>query len=256
MDSFNSGHGNCRSAYRTLIIMLKDDIYYMNLALSLAKEAADSGEVPVGAVIVRRSDGLIAGRGKNTREAEHTALGHAEISAISQACSVLGGWRLGGCTLYVTMEPCPMCAGAVINARIDRVVFGSYDKKAGSCGSVTDLFGSGYNHRPVAEGGVLEKECTALLEDFFRSRRKKSRFSISDIYTDDQIKRAAALFDIPSGIINDYINKKYKCVFIRRKGRPIGWGAYKEGDFEKLLLLPEYDSPESVTEITALIRGK
>ncbi|MBQ8568909.1 MAG: nucleoside deaminase [Oscillospiraceae bacterium] len=236
--------------------MIKDDIFYMEKALSLAKEAAFSGEVPVGAVIVRNCDGFIAGTGKNTREGCHTALGHAEISAISEACAVLGGWRLSGCTLYVTLEPCPMCAGAVINARIDRVVFGAYDKKAGSCGSVTDLFGMGYNHAPIVQGGILENECTALLKDFFSSRRNKGKFSLSDIYTDDQAERAETLFGIPKSITIDNINQKYNCVFIRKKGKPVGYGVHKDGVFIKTILPSEYDTPENIREISELIRRR
>ena len=142
---------------------------YMRQALELARLAMAEGEVPVGCVIVR--DGAVVGRGRNRRETAQTALGHAELEAIAQACRTLGGWRLAGCALYVTLEPCPMCAGAIINARIPRVVFGAPDPKAGSCGSVTDLFALPYNHRPACEGGVLEEECSQLLRDFFRALR-------------------------------------------------------------------------------------
>lgn len=148
-----------------------EDENFMREALVLAREAADEGEVPVGAVIVK--DGQIIATGRNRREADKHALAHAEIEAIDNACRALGGWRLFGCTLYVTLEPCPMCAGAIINARIDRVVYGAPDPKAGSCGSVTDLFVLPYNHRPQAESGVLEEECAAVLKEFFKSLRKK-----------------------------------------------------------------------------------
>lgn len=141
----------------------------MRRALALAKEAADEGEAPIGAIIVR--DGKIAGVGRNRREKDKNALGHAEIEAIDNACKTLGGWRLIGCTMYVTLEPCPMCAGAIINARIERVVFGAYDKKAGSCGSVTNLFELPYNHKPELIGGVLEEECSLALTEFFRDLR-------------------------------------------------------------------------------------
>lgn len=141
----------------------------MRRALALAKEAADEGEAPIGAIIVR--DGKIAGVGRNRREKDKNALGHAEIEAINNACKTLGGWRLIGCTMYVTLEPCPMCAGAIINARIERVVFGAYDKKAGSCGSVTNLFELPYNHKPELIGGVLEEECSLALTNFFRDLR-------------------------------------------------------------------------------------
>lgn len=149
--------------------MNETDLEFMRRALALAKEAADEGEAPIGAIIVR--DGKIAGVGRNRREKDKNALGHAEIEAIDNACKTLGGWRLIGCTMYVTLEPCPMCAGAIINARIERVVFGAYDKKAGSCGSVTNLFELPYNHKPELIGGVLEEECSLALTEFFRDLR-------------------------------------------------------------------------------------
>ena len=142
----------------------------MQMALELAREAAAEGEVPVGAVIVR--DGRIIATGRNRREVGRHALAHAEIEAIDGACRALGGWRLSGCTLYVTLEPCPMCAGAIINARVDRVVYAAEDPKAGSCGSLTDLFALPYNHRPQVEGGCLEEEAQALLQDFFKRLRE------------------------------------------------------------------------------------
>lgn len=143
--------------------------FYMKQALLLAKEAADEGEVPVGAVIVYKGD--IIGRGRNRRETARNAIAHAEIEAIDDACRKRGGWRLFDCDIYVTLEPCPMCAGAIINARIDRVFYGAADKKAGSCGSVTDLFSLPYNHRPQCEGGILSQECADILSDFFKSLR-------------------------------------------------------------------------------------
>ena len=146
-----------------------DDLYYMDEALKLAREAAAEGEVPVGCVIVRK--GEIVARGRNRRETDKTALGHGEIEAIGDACRNLGGWRLWDCTLYVTLEPCPMCAGAIINARIPRVVYGAKDAKAGSCGSVCDLFSMEYNHHPQVESGIREEECAALLTEFFQNLR-------------------------------------------------------------------------------------
>ena len=141
------------------------DEEYMREALRLAREAAAEGEVPVGCVV---ADGeRIVGRGRNRREKAKNALCHAELEAIDEACRTLGGWRLWKCTLYVTLEPCPMCAGAMINARIPRVVYGAADAKAGSCGSLTNLFALPYNHRPAVQGGVLEEECRALLTAFF-----------------------------------------------------------------------------------------
>ena len=150
-----------------------ENITYMQEALALAKEAAAEGEVPVGCVIVR--DGVIVGRGRNRREQDKTALAHAECDAIRQACETLGGWRLWDCTLYVTLEPCPMCAGAIINARIPRVVFGASDTKCGACGSVCDLFSMEFNHHPEVTKGVLEEECAAVLSDFFRDLRVELR---------------------------------------------------------------------------------
>ena len=149
------------------------DREYMLEALALAREGAAAGEVPVGCVIVRGDE--IVGRGRNRREEGRSALAHAELEAISQACTALGGWRLWECTLYVTLEPCPMCAGAIVNARIPRVVYGAKDAKAGSCGSVCDLFSMAYNHHPQVEAGALEEECAKLLTDFFRELRVELR---------------------------------------------------------------------------------
>ena len=146
-----------------------DDLFYMDEALALAREAAAEGEVPVGCVIVR--NGQIVGRGRNHRETGRTALGHAEIQAISDACRNLNGWRLWDCTLYVTLEPCPMCAGAIVNARIPRVVYGAADAKAGCCGSVCDLFAMEFNHQPKVESGIREAEAQELLTEFFRDLR-------------------------------------------------------------------------------------
>lgn len=142
---------------------------FMQEALKLAREAAAAGEVPVGAVIVRGS--TIIATGRNRRETAQNALCHAELEAIYNACVRLGGWRLWQCELYVTLEPCPMCAGAIINARIPRVVFGASDKKAGSCGSVVNLFELPYNHKPELVGGVLAHESAQLLTDFFKKLR-------------------------------------------------------------------------------------
>jgi len=145
----------------------------MEQALALAKEAGARGEVPVGAVIVR--NGEIIATGKNGREENKNALSHAEIEAIDNACRTLGGWRLPGCELYVTLEPCPMCAGAIINSRIEKVYFGAYDKKAGSVRSLVRLFDIPYNHKPEIEGGIMEEECAEVLSDFFRRLREKKK---------------------------------------------------------------------------------
>lgn len=145
------------------------DERFMQEALELARQAASEGEVPVGCVIV---DGeKIVGRGRNRRETSKNALSHAELEAIDEACRTLGGWRLWRCTMYVTLEPCPMCAGAIINARIARLVYGARDAKAGSCGTLTDLFALPYNHRPIVTGGCMEDEAAGLLREFFRRLR-------------------------------------------------------------------------------------
>ena len=143
---------------------------YMSLALELAREAAAKGEVPVGCVIAG-PDGAVIGRGRNRREESGDATAHAELEAIRQACAALRDWRLSGCTLFVTLEPCPMCTGAIINARIPTVVFGAREALSGSCGSVIDLFSERYGHRPAVYPGVLREECAALLRDFFRDKR-------------------------------------------------------------------------------------
>ena len=145
------------------------DAIFMEEALKLAQEAAAEGEVPVGCVIVRSDQ--IVGRGRNRRETGKSALAHAEIEAIADACRNLGGWRLWECTLYVTLEPCPMCAGAIVNARIPRVVYGASDKKCGACHSVCNLFAMEFNHHPQVENGVLEEECRELLQEFFQNLR-------------------------------------------------------------------------------------
>jgi len=149
---------------------LTDHETYMSLALDLAREAAANGEVPVGAVVIG-PDGKILGRGRNRRQETGDATAHAEVEAIREACKALGDWRLEDCTLYVTLEPCPMCAGAIINARIPTLVFGAREALSGSCGSVIDLFFERYGHRPAVFAGVSEAECADLLRAFFRGRR-------------------------------------------------------------------------------------
>lgn len=147
------------------------DIEIMKAAILLAKEAAEDDEVPVGAVIVK--DGEIISTGRNRREKGKNALCHAEIEAINSACKILGGWRLWQCELFVTLEPCPMCSGAIINSRIKKVTFGAYDKKAGCCGSVTNLFDLPFNHKPEIIGGFMEEECAEILSKFFKNLRNK-----------------------------------------------------------------------------------
>ncbi len=241
------------------------DRKYMERAIELAREAALEGEVPVGAVIVRKSDGIIVGEGKNRRESARDPLAHAELEAIAQASAFLGGWRLSGCELYVTLEPCPMCAGGIINSRIDRVVFGAYDAKAGSCGSVTDLFSFPYNHIPVSEGGFMEEECAGLLKDFFREMRKNKIDTIKLVRaeSDDQLRRIAAIADeiwhehfpsiLSSGQI-DYMVEKfcsfeamkdniasdgYSYFFIKKGSQDIGYTAVKP-DGDRLFLSKLY----------------
>lgn len=141
----------------------------MKRAIALAQISAAEGEVPVGAVVVK--DNVIVGEGRNRRELGKNALYHAETEAIDNACKALGGWRLWQCEMYVTLEPCPMCAGAIINSRIKKVTFGAYDKKAGSFGSVVNFNDLPYNHKPEIEGGVDEAECAVLLTDFFKRLR-------------------------------------------------------------------------------------
>ena len=142
---------------------------YMRRALELAMEAQAEGDVPVGCVIVR--DGEIVGEGRNRREERGDATAHAELEAIRDACARTGSWRLHGCTLYVTLEPCPMCAGGIINARIDRIYYGAGDEKAGCCGSVLNLFEERFNHPPRIYRGPLREECEAVLQKFFEALR-------------------------------------------------------------------------------------
>ena len=147
-----------------------DREHYMQLAMELAKEAFDNNEVPVGCVICG-PDGTIIGRGRNRREESSDATAHAEIEAIREACRVRGDWRLDDCTMFVTLEPCPMCTGAIINSRIPKLVFGARDAVTGSCGSVIDLFCENYGHRPAVFPGVLQEDSASLLKDFFKTKR-------------------------------------------------------------------------------------
>jgi len=147
-----------------------DREYYMSLALELASEAAERGEVPVGCIIADR-EGNIIGRGHNRRRELSDATAHAELEAIRQACAALGDWRLEGCSLFVSLEPCPMCAGAIINSRIPTVVYGAKEELTGSCGSVINLFEERYGHKPAVYGGVLADESALLLKSFFKEKR-------------------------------------------------------------------------------------
>ena len=149
--------------------MMDEQERYMALALELAREAATAGEVPVGCVIVR--NGQVVGRGRNRREEKRATASHAEMEAIAQANETLGSWRLDGCELYVTLEPCPMCAGAILNARIPRVYYGARDREMGACGGVLNLFMEDFPHPPALVGGVLAEDCRRVLTDFFRNLR-------------------------------------------------------------------------------------
>lgn len=151
---------------------MKDENYFMKKAIVLAKKAAEADEVPVGAVIVK--DGKIIARGVNKKERKNCALFHAEIVAIEKACRKLGNWYLDGCEMYVTLEPCPMCAGALVNSRLDKLVFGAYDPKSGCCGSVMNIADDErFNHRLQVKGGVMQQECASLLSEFFAAKRQK-----------------------------------------------------------------------------------
>ena len=150
----------------------KDDRNYMKMALEEAEKAAALGEVPVGAVLVK--DGKVLSRKHNLRETEKTATAHAELLCVEEGCRILGGWRLTGCTLYVTLEPCPMCAGAIVNARIGRVVYGAKDFRAGAFGSLLDLSALPLGPKPAVTGGILRDEALRLLQNFFESKRKPS----------------------------------------------------------------------------------
>ena len=149
---------------------MHDHEFYMRIAIGLAREAFEDGEAPVGCVVVDPG-GAVIGRGSNSREKEKSATAHAEILAINDACKTLGDWRLSGCSLYVTLEPCPMCAGAAIMSRIDKVFFGSREAQTGSCGSVINLFMEPYKHSVQITGGILADECSALLSGFFSNLR-------------------------------------------------------------------------------------
>lgn len=148
-----------------------NDEFFMREALRLAEQSAAECEVPVGAVVV--ADEKIVGTGRNRREKDKNALAHAELEAINEACRTLGGWRLWQCDMYVTLEPCPMCTGAIINSRIKRLVYGAKDYKAGSCESVINLFDLPYNHKPQVISGFMQDECSKILTDFFKELRNK-----------------------------------------------------------------------------------
>lgn len=158
--------------------MDKSNQRYMQRALELASKAAEIGEVPVGAVVVKKNTGEIIGEGYNRRETDKSPLAHAEILAINEASKNLGGWRLIDCDMYVTLEPCAMCAGAIINSRIEKVYFGTFDPRFGAVGSTVNLFDGRFNHCPEIESGILSEECSDIIKEFFKNLRneKKSKF--------------------------------------------------------------------------------
>ena len=149
------------------------DEAYMQIALELARQAYEINEVPVGAIVLKKSTGKIIGKGYNRREIDKNPLAHAEIAAIKQAAETLGGWRLLDCDIYVTLEPCPMCCGAIINSRIERVIFGAFDSKSGSVESIINMFDLPFNHKPKIVSGIMQKECSEILSDFFTELRKR-----------------------------------------------------------------------------------
>lgn len=156
-------------------MVMREDADYMRMALEEAQEAYDLGEVPIGAVLVD-VDGEVVARGHNMREVWHDATAHAEMIAIREACEKQGRWRLSGLTLYVTIEPCPMCAGAIVMSRVDRVVYGSTDARAGACESVFNIPGNPtLNHRPEMTAGVLQQECADIMKRFFKERRDQRK---------------------------------------------------------------------------------
>ena len=243
---------------------------YMAEALSLANEAAADGEVPVGAVIVRNSDGMIVGRGRNRREKARSSLAHAEIEAIDEASRTLGGWRLTGCTMYVTLAPCPMCSGACANARLDKVIYGAPD--------------TGRQPVCVSEGGCMSDECAGILKAFFAERRQNmNSISLVEAVTDDQLRRIADIaneiwHEYFPGIISteqvDFMVKKfcsfdamkeniagenYIYYFIKHDGKDIGYTAVKP-DGRRLFLSKIYLKKEergkkyarTIAESTAL----
>ena len=155
------------------VLALNNDKFFMSLAIEEAKKSSELGEVPVGAVVVK--DGQIVAISSNKREQIKDATAHAETEVIRQACEKLGRWRLSDCELYVTLEPCPMCAGAILNAKINRVVYGAKDPRGGALGSLIDLRSYPFYHKPIVEDGVMADECKALLREFFVKKREENK---------------------------------------------------------------------------------
>lgn len=214
----------------------------MKKALEEAHRAYEMGEVPVGAVIVRSSDGMIISTGINSRERDKNALSHAEINAVSKACEITGGYRLGGFTLYVTLEPCPMCAGACVMSGISRVVFGAADSKNGAVSSKARLFDGQFTFSPKFEGGVLREECAGILKKFF-SEKRKSKCSVSFSFPENeyQLQRFYSL----SGK-----STAEKPVFIRKNGKVAGTAVLSDNKLADINILKEYSFCLDTEDIT------
>lgn len=220
--------------------------YYMSLALAQARVAGLEGEVPIGAVVVR--DGQVVGWGRNQRELGKDALAHAEIQAIHMACQNLKGWRLMDCDLYVTLEPCPMCAGAIINSRIRHVYYGAKDHRFGACGSVTDLFSVAFNHQPLCTPGVLEGPCQQMLSEFFSALRYRKKQGLEVRRASGSLKEGAWQLWQQSGMAEAYpwtkeefIKKMYTgfCVVMLQQGQPIAVATLDHHSHYSLVLCRE-----------------
>jgi tRNA(adenine34) deaminase len=244
------------------------DEEYMSKALLLAQSAGKTGDVPVGAVVIDKN-GEIVGLGQNTRESEKNPLGHAEINAISAAAKTLGGWRLSGCSIYVTLEPCPMCAGAIINARIDKVYIGALDPKNGAVISKAQLFDGGFSHKPTAVFGICEEKCQRIIAEIFSTiREKKYMLNFIEAKTAHQLKRVAALakeiwgeffpavigqaqtdymvekFQSEAAIIAQTANEHYSYYILQKNGNDLGYIAIKP-DGDRLFLSKAYIKKEA-----------